>query len=72
MLGCLTPLRYALRPPSVPERDRLLGKREENGARYPTEEAKHVRWSLFEVDFVVLYTLFMGYVAAVFVGSWWL
>lgn len=72
MLGCLMLLRYVFWLFSVFEWDRFFGKWEENGVCYLMEEVKYVRWFLFEVDFVVLYILFMGYVVVVFVGSWWL
>ncbi|KAK4192389.1 cellulose synthase 2 [Podospora australis] len=71
VLGCLTPFSYMMFPPDVPERDKLMGKRGPNGVRYPTEDAK-MRKGGFRLDFTFWYSLFMVYVAAAFIGSWWL
>ncbi|KAK0638581.1 hypothetical protein B0T16DRAFT_462347 [Cercophora newfieldiana] len=37
---------YAARPPSVPERERLMGMQGKNGVRYAKEDAKKGSWSL--------------------------
>lgn len=72
VLACITPLRYALFPPDVPDREKLMGRPGKNGARYPKAEAKAGSWSVVGFEFTQLYTLFVGYVAVVFVASWWL
>jgi hypothetical protein len=71
-LSCLTPLRYALSPPDVADRDELMGKREQGGkgARYARPEAKAGSWSGWECGFVQLYTVFIVFVGGLFVVSW--
>ncbi|WYZ42248.1 hypothetical protein EsH8_V_001143 [Colletotrichum jinshuiense] len=72
MLACITPIRYAIYPPQVPERDKLLGKRGKNGARYPLPEVMgKVKRTPFAMGYVELYTIFVVYVAVVFVATWW-
>lgn len=71
-LACITPIRYAIYPPQVPERDKLLGKRGKNGARYPLPEVMgKVKRTPFAMGYVELYTIFVVYVAVVFVATWW-
>ncbi|OLN89014.1 Cellulose synthase 2 [Colletotrichum chlorophyti] len=71
-LACITPVQYAFFPPEVIERDKLLGKRGKNGARYPTPEAMGTpKRTVFGIGFVELYTVFIAYVAVVFVATWW-
>ncbi|KZL84070.1 glycosyl transferase [Colletotrichum incanum] len=72
-LACMVPIKYALYPPQVPERDRLLGKKGKNGARYPIPEVMGtIQRGHFEVGFVELYTFFVACVAIVFVATWWI
>jgi hypothetical protein len=65
----MVPLTYILFPPDVPDRDRLLGEREKEGARYPLEKFKKGRSSLWRVDYPLLYTLLVGYTVMVFLWS---
>lgn len=53
IFGNLTPFLYVMSPPSVPERDQLLGNREKSGAKYPLEEFRKAR-STWVVDNTVL------------------
>ncbi|GKT61409.1 glycosyl transferase [Colletotrichum tofieldiae] len=72
-LACMVPIKYALYPPQVLARDKLLGKKGKNGARYPNPEViGNVKRGPFEIGFVELYTLFVTYVAVVFVATWWI
>ncbi|KAL0938148.1 Cellulose synthase 2 [Colletotrichum truncatum] len=71
-LACFTPIKYALYPPQIPERHKLLGKRGRNGARYPIPEVMgKVKRTPFAIGFIELYTLFVAYAALVFVATWW-
>lgn len=72
VLACWTPIRYAVWPPSVPERERLMGPAGKNGVRYAREEARRVRWSGWQVGFPEMYTGFTVAVGGLFVASWWL
>lgn len=42
--ACLTPIFYAVFPPTVPDRDELLVKDPLTGARYPKKSARGVTW----------------------------
>ncbi|KAK3986374.1 cellulose synthase 2 [Cladorrhinum sp. PSN332] len=71
VLGFAVPFTYAVSPPTMPDRDGLMGKREgEFGARYPTEQAKKVKSDFCMVDFAWFYTFFIVAVALGFIGSW--
>lgn len=72
IFACITPIQYALFPPDVPERDKLMGKRDENGVRYPLPQVKDAKWSIWELRYAQLYFLVVGYCVALFVGSWWI
>ncbi|KAK3383948.1 hypothetical protein B0T24DRAFT_70202 [Lasiosphaeria ovina] len=72
----LTPLAYAFFPPDVAQRDRLMGKREENGARYPksAEERAQMK-STPRVTlsiFVAFYFAYVFYNAASLYASRWI
>ncbi|KAK2027976.1 hypothetical protein LX32DRAFT_417461 [Colletotrichum zoysiae] len=71
-LACMVPIKYALFPPQIPQRDKLLGRKEKNGARYVVPEFKgKIKRGLFNIGFVELHSLFVLYVAVVFVATWW-
>jgi len=70
-ISCLMPLRYAIAPPTCPDREALMGKRDAGGARYPTPQARRGgSWAALDFQFVPLYTAFVAYVAALFAWSW--
>ncbi|KAH8647548.1 nucleotide-diphospho-sugar transferase [Tricladium varicosporioides] len=74
-IACLGPLRYALFPPDVPPRESFFGKKDANDVRYITQGEKKSTctsgfYSPWEFGYVQLYTLFMIYVAVLFVLSW--
>lgn len=67
-LSCLVPLQYAVFPPTTPDRDELMGKRDRHGVRYPAEEVRgKVKRSRFSLRFVELYSMYMLLVLAVFI-----
>ncbi|KAJ4386901.1 hypothetical protein N0V93_009800 [Gnomoniopsis smithogilvyi] len=66
-LACMTPLQYALFPPTTPDREKLLGKRDENGVRYPLETVRgKTKRSKLTLGYVETYTLYMIFVLAMF------
>lgn len=42
--ACLTPIYYAVFPPTVPDREELLTQDPLTGARYPKQSARRVTW----------------------------
>jgi hypothetical protein len=70
ILANMVPLTYILLPPNVPDRNSLLGIREKGGARYPLEEFKKERSSVWAVDYPLLYTCLVGYSVVVFLWSY--
>lgn len=64
------PLQYALFPPSVPDREALL-VRDENNVAYPTSEAKKTRttWNGFGAEIVP--TVLTAYTVGVLISTWW-
>lgn len=59
LLACSTPIRYAISPPTVPERERLMGAPRKNGVRYAKEEAKRGSWTLWEFGFPQMHAVFL-------------
>lgn len=53
--ACLTPLRYAIFPPDIPEREELLERDPHTGIAYPIKEARRVKWEFEWVGFQNLY-----------------
>lgn len=73
LAACLTPIQYAVSPPTVHERDRLMGKRAKSGVRYPLPEFKEkISRSRFELRFVQLHTLWTAYVVVVFISTFYM
>lgn len=71
LFGCITPLRYCVFPPNVPERDKLL-REDADGARYPLPMYRDTRNRLWDIGFAHMYSLFILYTAGVFIASWWM
>lgn len=72
-LACFTPIKYAIMPPHVPTREKLMGERDEKGARYPLPSSKEAKFSSVNVDFGQLYPYFVvPYAVFLFVASWWI
>ena len=66
----LVPVQYAVSPPTVVERERLLGRRGKSGVRYPLAEYKErIARSWWRVGYVELYTAYLVYVVVVFCAS---
>lgn len=68
--ACLTPLRYAIFPPDVPEREDLLERDPQTSVAYPVKEARKVRWEFEVIGFqnlyvvAAIYCLYLLYAAA--------
>ena len=71
ILACLTPLHYALFPPDVADRNKLMGKPGKNGARYPRPETRKDRTIKgLRFEYAQLQNLIVLYAAVLFVWSW--
>ena len=67
--SCLVPLRYAIAPPSVPDREDLLKRDPKTGVARPREEWKDQRWTKRNYFKEVTYWLVALYTIALFVGT---
>jgi hypothetical protein len=70
--GHLLPLRYAIFPPDVPERNELMETKNGDAVRYPTEVAKKLKWSSWMEERAHLTTLIAVYSLVLLTISWWL
>lgn len=70
--ACTIPIKYAIFPPSMPDRDDLLQREKDTGIAHPSEGAKRSRWgksNLFHEGFYAFLTL---YTTVLFFGSWFI
>lgn len=67
--SCLIPLRYAISPPSVPDREELLNRDPKTGVAHPKQEWKDQRWTKRNYFKEVIYCLATIYTVALFVGT---
>jgi hypothetical protein len=67
--SCLIPLRYAISPPSVPDREELLNRDPKTGVAHPKQEWKDQRWTKRNYFKEVIYYLATIYTVALFVGT---
>lgn len=70
VLACWTPIKYALSPPAVPDRDDLVQREKETGIAHPTEGAKRPRWGVSHIVLEGLNAGIVVYTAVLFFGSW--
>lgn len=73
VLVYLTPFWYMVYPPAVPDREELLGRRGDDGARYPTREAQRARWGYWrEIGLSWGFHLVLVWTGVVVWGSSWI
>ena len=68
-VGCMVPIKYAVSPPAMPDREDLLRRDKETGIAHPTEEAKRVRWGKIDYLHEGFYVVVTVYTAVLFFGS---
>ena len=72
-LLCLTafcvPLRYAISPPTMPDREELLERNPKTGIAHPKPYWKKQRWGVGQVWYESQYLIVTAFTAVVFVGS---
>lgn len=67
--AALIPLRYAIWPPSIPDREELLQRDPKTSIAHPKPEWKNQRWSVTSHFQEVMYTLAAMYTVTLFVGT---
>jgi cellulose synthase/poly-beta-1,6-N-acetylglucosamine synthase-like glycosyltransferase len=67
--SCLVPLRYAIAPPSVPDREELLDRDPKTGVAHPKQEWKDQRWTKRNYFKEITYWLVALYTIALFAGT---
>jgi hypothetical protein len=67
--ACLIPLRYAISPPSMPEREELLKRDPKTSIAHPKKEWKDQRWTISNHFQEALYILATLYTITLFVGT---
>jgi hypothetical protein len=72
IVGCWTPVQYAISPPTVPDREDLLVRDEKTGIAYPSEESKVVKGSPYHWLHELQYSLLFIYTTAMFAISFWM
>lgn len=68
-VACTVPIKYALFPPSMPDREDLM-RREKDGIAYPSNGAKNPRWGKTNLLHEGFYALISIYTTILFIGSW--
>ena len=68
-LSAFVPLRYAVCPPTVPDREELLDRDPKTGIAYPKETAKRQQYSFLTWGHEIHYTLLSMYTTLLFVAS---
>ena len=71
--ACAVPILNIFRPPSVPEREKLLVRSQDTGVAYPKQDADAERspqWSTMDCIQELMYTLVTIYTTGIFVASW--
>ena len=65
----MVPIKYAVSPPAMPDREDLLRRDKETGIAHPTEEAKRARWGKIDYLHEGFYVVVTVYTAVLFFGS---
>lgn len=67
--ACFIPIRYAVNPPAMPDREELLHRDKDTGIAHPTEEAKRPKWgkTILHEGFYAVVTI---YTTIIFFGTW--
>ena len=66
----LTPIIYALKPPTVADNEDLLERDPITNVAYPKESSKYIRNKLSNGYFEFQYSLMTIYITTIFIGSW--
>ncbi|KAH7309847.1 nucleotide-diphospho-sugar transferase [Stachybotrys elegans] len=69
ILDLCMPILYMISPPTVPDRDDMMGRRDENQVRYPRPEFRHTKWSWNQLRLPALYHLIPLYLMAMMAMS---
>ena len=70
MVAYSTPIRYAISPPAMPNREILLHRDKKMGIAHPRLVAKRPRWGLTDVLSQGLSAAITVYTTTLFLGSW--
>lgn len=70
--ACFVPIKYALSPPAMPDREDLLHRDKVTGVAHPTEGAKRPRWGRTNILHEGFYAAVTIYTAVLFFGSWFM
>lgn len=68
--ACMVPIKYAVSPPTMPDREDLLHREKGTGIAHPTEGAKRNRWGKTNILHEGFYALVTIYTTVIFIGSW--
>ena len=69
-VACTVPIKYAVDPPAMPDREDLLQRDKDTLIAHPTEGAKRARWGKSNLLHEGFYVLITAYTTAIFFGSW--
>lgn len=70
LVSCWAPIGYAIKPPSMPDREDLLDRDPTTGVAHPKASAKLTQCDRKNVMHEVLYGCLTVYTTTMFVGSW--
>lgn len=70
LIGCWSPIHYAIWPPSVPDREELLDRDPKTLVARPKPESKKIMWDKSNILHETLYMSLSVYTTVIFVGSW--
>ena len=70
LAACWIPIKYAISPPSMPDREDLMQREKDLGVAHPREEAKHTRWGFSYILLEFFYAAITVYITVLFIGSW--
>lgn len=68
--ACWAPVHYAIWPPNMPDREKLLRRDPDTGIAYPKESSRKLKWEKSNVLHEVQYFLLTGYTTVLFIGTW--
>lgn len=70
LTACWMPVKYAIWPPNMPDREELLDRNPVTGLAYPKESAKMLKWDKRNVVHELQYSVLTVYTTVLFVGTW--
>ncbi|KAF6227974.1 hypothetical protein HO133_007702 [Letharia lupina] len=68
--SCMIPIKYAVSPPSMPDREDLLRRDKDTGIAHPTDGAKRSRWGKTNYLHEGFYAVVTIYTTILFFGTW--